>query len=305
MNILLKNLIILTLVAQSNIFSAGQTQTAKPAIPKVVNGSLPHVSPNGKQIVFSSNRSGTDDLFVIKSDGSEEKQLTNTTEHEGFVAWTSDSNGVLFYVLKNGVSTIFRIDITGQNQQLIARVPGRSPALSSDGKQLLYATGSWTEMSLYLTTLSGENPRQINDGKSIAWKPTWSPNGKEFAFTGRNNPKSELAVFVTNADGTQVRQVSNVPLEEGAAQWPVWSNDGRWLAIQVGSRVKKNSAHIWLVEVATGQSRKLAAHEEAYLDETPSWFPDGKRLAFQSDRTGRMEVWIMNVDGTNPRQLTR
>ena len=300
MNTLLKLPVILILIAQSTFISAVRAQTAK-----IVNGSLPHVSPNGEQIAFSSNRNGTDDLFVINSDGSKPTQVTNTPEHEGFVTWTPDSKAILFYVLKEGVSTIFRLDLKSQNQEVIGRVPGRSPTLSPDGTQLLYASGSWTEMSLFLSPISGENPKQINDGKSIAWNTAWSPNGKQFAFTGRTGPKSELAVFVANADGTQVRRVSDVPLEEGAAQWPVWSNDGRWLAIQVGSRVKKNSAHIWLVEVATGKSRKLAAHEEAYLDETPSWFPDGKRLAFQSDRTGRMEVWIMNVDGTNPRQLTR
>jgi TolB protein len=76
------------------------------------------------------------------------------------------------------------------------------------------------------------------------------------------------------------------------------------LAIQVNSRSKKNSAHIWIVDVRTGSARKLAAHDAAYLDETPSWFPDGKRLAFQSNRTGRMEVWVMNTDGSNARQVT-
>jgi TolB protein len=85
----------------------------------------------------------------------------------------------------------------------------------------------------------------------------------------------------------------------------VWSADGRKLAIQVNSRNQKNSAHIWLVDVASGEGRKLGAHDQQYLDETPSWFPDGKRVAFQSDRTGRMEVWIMNVDGTNAQQVTR
>jgi TolB protein len=43
---------------------------------------------------------------------------------------------------------------------------------------------------------------------------------------------------------------------------------------------------------------------KVYLDETPSWFSDGKSVAFQSNRTGRMEIWTINADGSDLRQLT-
>jgi Tol biopolymer transport system component len=58
------------------------------------------------------------------------------------------------------------------------------------------------------------------------------------------------------------------------------------------------------VDVATGKATKVAAHDRPYLDETPSWFPDGKRIAFQSDRTGVMQIWVMNADGSDVRQVT-
>jgi Tol biopolymer transport system component len=45
-------------------------------------------------------------------------------------------------------------------------------------------------------------------------------------------------------------------------------------------------------------------HRRCLLDETPAWLPDGKRIAFQSTRSGVMEVWIMNADGTNARSVT-
>jgi TolB protein len=67
----------------------------------------------------------------------------------------------------------------------------------------------------------------------------------------------------------------------------------------------KGIGTIWIVDVATGRSVKIGEHATPYLDELPSWFPDGKRIAFQSDRTGRWEIWLMNVDGSGARQLTR
>jgi Tol biopolymer transport system component len=66
----------------------------------------------------------------------------------------------------------------------------------------------------------------------------------------------------------------------------------------------QNTAHIWLIDVDTGARRKLAAHDDRpYLDETPSYLADG-RIAIQSNRTGRMEIWIIGVDGSAT-QLTR
>ena len=84
---------------------------------------------------------------------------------------------------------------------------------------------------------------------------------------------------------------------------PAWSPDASKLAVQAGA--KKEPAHIWVVDVATGSGRKLAAHAEPYQDEVPAWFSDGKRIAFQSDRTGRMEIWVMNADGSGQRQVTK
>jgi Tol biopolymer transport system component len=112
-----------------------------------------------------------------------------------------------------------------------------------------------------------------------------------------------------NADGRGERQLTHFAPADGRPQWPSWSPEGRRLAIQSGvhqrDRPQDNTAHIWIVDVATGAATRLAAHDKPYLDETPSWFPDGSRIAFQSDRTGRMEIWVMNADGTAARQVTR
>jgi TolB protein len=113
-----------------------------------------------------------------------------------------------------------------------------------------------------------------------------------------------LAIFVMNADGTGRRQVSHFASGAGNAQWPVWSPDGNQLAIQV-NQLQKKDAHIWILDVQTGDARKLAAHDQPYLDEAPCWFQDAKHIAFQSNWTGRIEVWVMNADGSGQRQITR
>ena len=279
-------------------------QSTSPTPTPITNGAQPIVSPDGKLIAFLSDRDGTEDLFVISADGSGERRLTNSKEKETSLQWSADGKHIVFSVLTNDLSRLYAIDPDGKNQREIASFPGRAPTLAPNEQRVVFMAGTWTATKLMVSALDGSNAKQINDGATIAWNNHWSPDGTQIAFTGRNDPKGELAVYVMNADGSQRRQVTHIAAEEGGAQWPVWSPTGQELAVQVNSRTQKGSAHIWIVNVSTGAAHKLAAHDQAYLDETPSWFPDGRRIAFQSNRTGRMEVWLMKSDGSAQRQVT-
>lgn len=310
-------LILCGLVAlmSSNVVRAQETKSVASAKP-IINGGLPHVSPDGSHIAFVSDRAGAPDLFVISADGTGEVQLTQTPEYESPAGWTRDGKHILFSVFRNDISTLYAINLAGPDKSSpreIGRFSGRSPVPSPDGKRVVYMAGTWTATRLMVEAMDGAKDQQgaqpgaqqITDGSSIAWNTHWSPDGKRLAFTGRQEPNKELAIFVVNADGSERRQVTHIVPEEGGAQWPVWSPDGKQVAVQVNNRTAKNSAYIWIVIVATGEARKLGSHDKAYLDETPSWFPDGKRIAFQSNRTGRMEVWVMNSDGSGQVQVTR
>jgi Tol biopolymer transport system component len=272
--------------------------------PRMTHGGAPVVSPDGLHIAFFSNRTGAEELFVISTDGTGELQLTTTPDDKSALAWTVDGKQILFSAFANDTSDLYAIDPNGTKQREIAKVPGRGPTLSPEGTRLIYMTGTWTATRLMLSASNGARPQPITDGSSIAWNNRWSPDGKRIAFTSRSDPKSELAIFVMNADGTGRRQLSRFAAGSGNAQWPVWSPDGHQLAIQV-NRLQEHDAHIWIIDATTGDARRLAAHDQPYLDETPAWFPDGKRIAFQSNRTGKMEVWVMNTDGSGARQITR
>lgn len=239
---------------------------------------------------------------MSSADGTAEIRLSETPKPTS-PSWSADGRHILFSTMDKNVSHYYSVDVDGKNQHEIASVPGRGPTLSPDGQRLLYMAGTWMETQLMVANADGSNAHLINDGKSPAWNNHWSPDGKRIALTTRAGPNDPLAVFVMNADGADRHVVTHMAPGEGSAQWPVWSPDGKKLAIQVNG--KDHVAHIWIVDAATGEGTRLASHTEPYLDETPCWFPDGKRIAFQSDRTGRMEVWTMNADGSNARQLTR
>jgi Tol biopolymer transport system component len=278
--------------------ASGQT----PA-PPAIHGAAPAVSPDGTKIAFLSDRDGATDLYVVATDGTGEIRLTHTPETETQPEWSADGKRIWFTVFSDGSSRIFSIGPGGNDRTALGTVPGRAMRLSPGGKSVLFWTGTWTAMKLFMSDLDGSHARELTDGSGVAWGARWSPDGKRIAFGDRDSSQV-LQIHVMNADGSGRRQVTHFASSDGGAQMPAWSPDGAKLAVQAGAKGKP--AHLWVVDASTGAGQKLAAHDdEPFHDEVPAWFADGKRIALQSDRSGRMEIWVMNADGSSPRQITR
>lgn len=281
-------------------------QSQQPNRP-VINGGLPSVSPDGDAIAFISNRSGTYDVYATSADGSELLRITNTPANESAPIWTLDGR-VVFSVWADNASTLYAASSRNPQPAVIGTAAGRQPMISPDGKKLIYSSGQFPSMHLVESALDGSNVRTLTKVPSASFNAVYSPDQSRIAFA-RADSTRQLQVWVMNADGTGERQLTRFAAEDGSPQWPAWSPDGTRLAIQSGrynrNAPAENTAHIWIVDVKTAAATRLNPHTTAYLDETPSWFPDGKRIAFQSDRSGRMEVWVMNADGTGAVQVTR
>ncbi len=214
-----------------------------------------------------------------------------------------------------------------------SRRRGRGAELAPDGKSLVYTAKVDGNLDLYEVAATGGTPRRLTSDPAADYNPRVSPDGKRIVepalYSGypEVSPDSRRVVFLSNRDGAEDLYV--MPAEGGAATRltstaelegdPRWSADGRdirfagfaeraasadgkRLAFQTSAKGKPG--HLWVLDLASGAVRKLAPHEQPYDDECPSWFPDGRHLAFQSDRSGRMEVWVMAADGSAARQLT-
>jgi TolB protein len=288
------------------VAAASQLGAQQPA-PRVINGGLPSVSPRGEVIAFISNREGTFDVYATSPDGSQLMRITNSPENESAPFWTLDDR-LIFSTWAGDKSTIYAASSRNPTPLAIATSPSRNLSVSPDGKRLIYATGQFPSMLLFESALDGTNVRALTKTPSATFNMVYSPDQKLIAFA-RADSTRQLQVWVMNADGSGERQLTRFSAEEGSPQWPAWSADGTKLAIQSGRYNRQapteNTAHIWVIDVKSGGATRLNPHNTPYLDETPSWFPDGKRIAFQSDRSGRMEVWIMNADGTGAVQVTK
>ena len=229
-------------------------------------------------------------------------RLTRTPEEESQPGWSGDGTRIWFTVFADGASRIYSIGLDGADRKLLGNRSGPGDADLARWQDDPLLDRHWTSMKLFASNLDGSAARQLTDGSGVVWGARWSPDGKQIAFADKD-AAGRLQIFVDQC--RRIGPPAGEPAESPdlREQMPAWSPDGSQFAVQAA--VEKEPAHIWVVDVATGAGRKLAAHAEAYQDEVPAWFPDGKRIAFQSDRTGRMEIWVMNADGSEPRQVTK
>jgi len=282
-------------------------------------GGRPSVSPDGKFIAFSAARNGEWEIYVIRPDGSGRTQLTSTGEKNfvnlGPPTWIGDRIFVSRRV--NDTTRAFLVDLPdarGKASRSIA--PTRAIVLpadallvrpSPDGRRLVFMHGDRQHPRIAVSNLDGSGVRDVTTGAPPAISPDWSPDSKRLVLSVLDSALAwQLAVV--NADGTDFHLLTRFDQGEGRPQWANWSRDGKHIVMQAGKynqvKIEESTAHLWLIDPVTGQATKLAPHTSVSLDETPSWFPDGKRIAFQSNRTGVMEVWTMSADGTGARQVT-
>jgi len=272
---------------------------------------MPAVSPDGHWIAFVSDRDsvgGPWELYVVRPDGSGVRRVTQTPADEFAPHWSRDGREIVTMTASDDSTALWAIHPDGTGRRCVVARPAKGLALSHDGRRIAYAVGSWTVNRLMVANVDGSGATALTDSADSWFNLQWSPDDRKIAVTHGDSTR-RLTIVVMNADGSNRRTVMRLAAEHGSPQWPMWSADGRHLAVQAGRYDRqdhaKSSAHIWTLDLASGAATRLDPHADGRLDETPAWFPDGRRIAFQSDRTGAFEIWTMRADGSDVRRVTR
>src|SRR5213083_1303780 len=135
--------------------------------------------------------------------------------------------------------------------------------------------------------------------------PSWSPDGKQLVFTGYDGGLSDL--FVVNADGSNLHRLTN---DKYADLEPSWSPDGKTIAFTTDrspatdfETLKFGRLRIALLRLDNG-SIDILRHMDQGKNINPTWAPDGRSLAFVSDRNGISNIFLYELSDGNIYQLT-
>ncbi len=179
---------------------------------------------------------------------------------------------------------------------------------SPDGLKVVYSyrKDDFSNKEVWIVNADGTDAQLLFSSPGSITNFSWSPDGKYIAFFGSG-------WNLMNADGTNIRKLDVSPLSQCYFIPPIWSPDSRYIAFTSSQNPSifcqgwndniLSDTNIELYDNNSGTSRSITPDRNKG-NLFPAWSPDGSQISFVSNRSGAPEIWVMNSDGENLRQLT-
>jgi eukaryotic-like serine/threonine-protein kinase len=273
--------------------------------------SYPAWSPDGRYIAFVRSSETGAGIYLIPALGGAERKLAEKHASKHFLgtrlSWSPDGKFIAIsdYLSPEDPTSIFLLAVdTGEMSRVTSPPTGSVgdffPAISPDGSSVAFARASgWGIEDIYITPVAGGEARRLTFDKTFTGGIAWTPDSREIVFASARRESGSLNLWKISISGGQPERL------EIAGQIvlnPAISRRGDRLAYgQVISDV-----NIWRIDLSSSDhaSAPLKSIASTQYEKSPRYSPDGKRIAFESDRSGSWEIWVSDGDGANPVQLT-
>lgn len=164
------------------------------------------VSPDGKTIVFTSDRSGDLELYTMKIDGSDVKQITSGLGYDGGAFFSPDSKKLVFRASR----------------------PTSTEDIKEYKELLTQGLVAPTNMEIYTCNVDGSDLRKVTNLGKANWAPYFHPSGKKIIFSSNHSSERgyDFNLYMINLDGSGLEQIT---FESNFNAFPMFSYDGKKL----------------------------------------------------------------------------
>ncbi|MBX2799656.1 MAG: hypothetical protein KTR31_18405 [Myxococcales bacterium] len=266
----------------------------------------PKWSPDGRSIVFTSNRAGMgQEIFCVDADGQNTRQLTSLGRWADSPAFSPDGSRIAYVSNQSGDNDIWLMNADGSNATQVTDHPASDThaRFTPDGNGLLFSSDRGDDSDIWHIDLSSGHKTQLNEDRGWDISPTPSPDGTLIAFCSDRqqtpNPEDtredrDKDIWLMAADGSMaVRLTAN----QGADFAPAWSPDGN--AILYTANEPGADSHLRVIDVSAVRAA-FATRDQAAIDAAASRVRPEKvsydRSGMKADIGGeRTSTWVTRL----------
>jgi TolB protein len=236
-------------------------------------------------------------LAIMDYDGANPVMLTDGGALVLTPRLAADARQVLYTSYEQGTPKVMLLEGGGRRRTVIADTAGMTfaPRFSPDGRRVVYSASVGQGSDIFVTDLGGRGATQLTRTSSIDTAPAFSPDGNRIVFESDRGGTQQL--YVMPASGGEARRIS---FGQGRYATPVWSPRGDMIAF---TKIDGGRFHIGVMQ-ADGSGEKLLTG--SYLDEGPTWAPNGRVLMFFRETPGAQggpTLYSVDITGRNLRKV--
>jgi TolB protein len=240
-------------------------------------------------------------LAIMDQDGANHKYLTDGSALVLTPRFSPTRQEITYLSYFNDTPRVYLFDINTGRQEMLGAFKGMTfaPRFSPDGNSVVMSYAKDGNSDIWSMDLRTRRARQITRDPSIDTSPSYSPDGRQITFNSDRGGSQQL--YVMDDDGNNVRRIS---FGQGRYATPVWSPRGDLIAF-----TKFHGGRFFTgVMRPDGTGERLLT--ESFLDEAPTWSPNGRVLIFfrqtrtsSSGSGGVTRVYSVDLTGYNLRQV--
>ena len=249
------------------------------------------ISERGKK----NNR--TKRLAIMDQDGA---NLTFLTDAKSIVLaprFSPDAKQILYTSYETGRPRVYLLNLVNKQVRTFPNLPGMTfaPRFSPDGESVILSMTSKGNTDIYIVNLSNNQQKRLTKNSAIDTAPSFSPNGESVVFESDRGGSQQI--YVMSSKGGKAKRIS---FGDGRYGTPVWSPRGDMIAF---TKMHKGNFHIGVMRLDGSQERLLT---KAFIDEGPTWSPNGRVLMFFRETAGEdgaPALYTIEVTGRNLKKI--